>query len=328
MPRSPQKADPPRADGRRHRDQPDRDGSNATLIANGGTSGGSGGLSEFNGTASGGTARAVVNAGATLDLRPSLSASVAIGSIEGAGSLLLDGILAAGGNGRSTTFSGIISEGGGLTKEGSGTLTLTGANSYTGATRVAGGTLAGSGCASSALTVEGGGTIAPGPSIGTFACTAAVFQSGSTFRVEVGSSGPAADRLDAQGNVTIEAGATLDVSDLASSPVALAGGTLLPIIDYAGHTLTGTFNGLPGGAEFTVGANTFAIGYQAGGSTMVALTAVGGGGNAYALWAGANGIPGDSFDADFDKDGIPNGLEWVLGGNQGGQDPPLVAIAR
>jgi hypothetical protein len=42
-------------------------------------------------------------------------------------------------------------------------------------------------------------------------------------------------------------------------------------------------------------------------------------------WAAANGIAGEPFDGDFDGDGIPNGLEWILGGNPAdGQSGGLV----
>ena len=68
--------------------------------------------------------------------------NAAIGSLTGAGNVTLgSGILTTGGNNSSTTFSGIISGTGGLTKTGSGIFTLSGANTYTGATTISGGTL-------------------------------------------------------------------------------------------------------------------------------------------------------------------------------------------
>lgn len=60
------------------------------------------------------------------------------------------------------SFSGVITGSGGVTIKG-GTQTFNGINTYTGATRVSGGTLAGTGTVSS-VTVDSGGTLAPGVS--------------------------------------------------------------------------------------------------------------------------------------------------------------------
>ena len=65
-----------------------------------------------------------------------------VGSLAGEGSVLLGGTLTAGGDNTSTTFAGVASGSGGLTKAGLGALTLSGANGYTGATVVGGGVLA------------------------------------------------------------------------------------------------------------------------------------------------------------------------------------------
>src|SRR5207248_10808699 len=57
------------------------------------------------------------------------------------------GTLSAGGDLSSTTFSGILSGvGGGLTKQGSGLLGLSGINTYSGTTTVSGGTVRAHGC--------------------------------------------------------------------------------------------------------------------------------------------------------------------------------------
>jgi autotransporter-associated beta strand protein len=53
--------------------------------------------------------------------------------------------LSIGGNNGSTTYSGTLSGGGSLTKNGTGTLTLSASNTYSGLTTVSGGTLAGCG---------------------------------------------------------------------------------------------------------------------------------------------------------------------------------------
>lgn len=64
-----------------------------------------------------------------------------IGSLAGGGEVSLNGLLIAGGNGASTTYSGEMRNGGGFVKKGSGTLTLSGASVATGQTYIVGGTL-------------------------------------------------------------------------------------------------------------------------------------------------------------------------------------------
>ena len=80
-----------------------------------------------------------VASGATFNLNGN---SDIVGSIAGAGNVTLGaGTLTAGANNSSTTFSGVVSGTGALTKSGTGTLTLSGNNTYTGGTNVSAGTL-------------------------------------------------------------------------------------------------------------------------------------------------------------------------------------------
>ncbi len=83
-----------------------------------------------------GTAVNLTASGAVLDLN---GTAQTIGSLTGvAGSIVTNGSLTVGGDGTSTTFAGVISGAGTLTKTGAGTLTLSGANTYTGATTIGG----------------------------------------------------------------------------------------------------------------------------------------------------------------------------------------------
>ncbi len=93
-------------------------------------------------------------AGVALELR----ASETIGSLAGGGAAggnvtsTVAATLTAGRDGTSTNFAGVIQNGAGalgLVKEGAGTFTLTGANTYTGTTAASGGTLALAGAAGS-----------------------------------------------------------------------------------------------------------------------------------------------------------------------------------
>jgi autotransporter-associated beta strand protein len=122
----------------------------------------------FNDQANGGTAHILLVDNGVLDISALTSAGTMVGSIEGSGSVFLGSKnLAVGGNDRTTTFDGVIQDGGdaggtggSLTKEGTGALTLTGINTYTGATTVNGGALVVDGSIASGVIVNAGGTLA------------------------------------------------------------------------------------------------------------------------------------------------------------------------
>lgn len=79
-----------------------------------------------------------IDAGATFDLN---GFDETIGALSGAGNVTLGAGSLTTGDASSTVFSGIASGAGGLTKVGSGTLTLTGDNTYAGGTTISAGTL-------------------------------------------------------------------------------------------------------------------------------------------------------------------------------------------
>jgi autotransporter-associated beta strand protein len=117
----------------------------------------SGVLNVSGGEALSDTGLTTVASGATLGVL----ANETVGSLAGGGAVALTGTLTTGDD-TLTTYSGVASGAGGLTKAGAGTFTLTGANTYTGATQVSGGglTLLGSGAlASTNVTIDVGGTL-------------------------------------------------------------------------------------------------------------------------------------------------------------------------
>ncbi|MBR1120147.1 autotransporter domain-containing protein [Bradyrhizobium lablabi] len=119
-----------------------------------------GATTRFTGTSTGGNARFITSAGGTFNMSGLTSTGMTAGSIEGAGNYVLGSkTLTTGGNNASTTVDGVISgAGGGLTKVGTGTMTLTNTNTYSGETTISGGTLALSGSgwltATSRITVD------------------------------------------------------------------------------------------------------------------------------------------------------------------------------
>ena len=96
----------------------------------------------FNDTSLGGTARININGNGFLNISAH-TGGVTLASVAGNGNVILGtNVLTEGTNGLSTTISGVISGlGGSLVKDGLGTLTLTGTNTYNGGTAVIGGTL-------------------------------------------------------------------------------------------------------------------------------------------------------------------------------------------
>jgi outer membrane autotransporter protein len=110
----------------------------------------SGGSVFFQDSSSGGQARFITNSGGVFDISDLAVSGMTAGSIEGAGTYFLGSKrLTIGGNNLSTEVTGTIADGGiaggaggSLVKEGSGTLTLSGANTYTGATTINAGILA------------------------------------------------------------------------------------------------------------------------------------------------------------------------------------------
>ncbi|MGD0382439.1 MAG: glycosyl hydrolase [Thermoguttaceae bacterium] len=89
------------------------------------------------------TAVSMTASGATLDLNGINQTIGSLAGVAGTSVLLGSGTLTTGGNGLTTTFSGNISGTGGLIKNGSGTFTLAGTNTYNGTTWINNGVLKG-----------------------------------------------------------------------------------------------------------------------------------------------------------------------------------------
>ncbi|MEY3851431.1 MAG: hypothetical protein RI910_411 [Verrucomicrobiota bacterium] len=199
--------------------------------------------------ATGANAATLVEGGQFIALNKRLGSNVATGvgtvtltnggSIVANGGTITDAVTLTGTGGvfditGSTTASGAIGGTGGLWKNGTGTLTLTGANTYTGDTNVAKGKLVVNGSLASSVrilkgnsfggtvTINGNltnlGTLAPGNSPGTTTISGNYLEAG-TLDIEVWGLTPGTqhDQVVVSGTATFQAGSTLMVTRTGST---------------------------------------------------------------------------------------------------------------
>ncbi|HND54954.1 MAG TPA: hypothetical protein PLV92_21220, partial [Pirellulaceae bacterium] len=190
----------------------------------------------------------------------------------------------------SGTFSGVISGDGSVTKNGTGTLSLLGSNTFTGTTTLTAGalsldgalidgssatdltvgassTLAGTGDVNGAVTVSAGGRIEPGaPNLAGVlelgdGTTAVTFFASSTYAVQLGGTTPGDglafhDQITAKGVVNL-GGATLSVALINGLVLDSQFSQSFLIIDNDGvEPVVGTFAGRPEGSRFSVPGTT------------------------------------------------------------------------
>jgi autotransporter-associated beta strand protein/T5SS/PEP-CTERM-associated repeat protein len=199
--------------------------SNLTVGASGtGTLTMNGGLVIVSGSLSKNAASTInLNAGGTLQIGVGGTSGVLLG---GTGSLVNNGTLVFN-RSNASTYSGVLSGSGAVTKQAAGLLTLAGANSYSGLTTISAGTVALSGTGS----IGGGGlnlgtTGSPGvldlsaltagtyslPATGNLAGVGTLLGNGKSLTV-LGAFTPG----NSPGTVTVDSGFTLDLSNSGSS---------------------------------------------------------------------------------------------------------------
>ena len=186
-----------------------------------------------------------------------------------------------------TTFAGAIANGAtktiALTKVGSGTLTLSGSNTYNGATlvssgtllvngslgntavNVAGGTLGGSGSIAGAVSV--GATLAPGTSIESLSTGALTMASGSSYVFEVANnSSSGADLVAVNGTLSLtDVNLSLDAASLAALAAgSWSYGNKLTLISYIdpGSGIASGFNGYADDTSYFFGGNEWLFNYN------------------------------------------------------------------
>lgn len=213
--------------------------------------------------------------------------------------------------GSAVTFAGTLAHGGNTDLTG-GSLVLAGGSVISRSPRVttaAGTTLGGTGRIAGALLAAG--TIAPGHPTGTLSAGSATL----TGKLAVEIDGTAADRLEVDGMLDVRA-TILHIS----TPGGGATQAAYVIASYG--SLSGPFaavSGLPAG---------YRVNYQHGstGKQIAVVVAT-----PYDTWTDASGLAGAEavFEADPNRDGLANGLAFLLGATSAMQDAlPLMPTCR
>lgn len=282
----------------------DASAGNGTFVLNGSEVAGGPNL-WFYDAANGGTARIVLFGNGTLDLRYSNRRELTIGSLEGDGLVLLGSkLLQIGGNNLDTGFAGTIDGQGALLKDGTGSLTLSSANTYAGGTIISGGILlvnnrSGSGTGTGGVTVNagtlgGGGIISGAVSVGTNANTgvqallapskgvqkpatltiqsALTLNDDSTYIYKLNTKKYVSDEVIANG-VTIDSGAKFSFRPSGNN--ALTAGQVFTVIGNTAATpIVGAFHNLPEGRVIVVNGSKLQASYTGGDGNDLTLTVV------------------------------------------------------
>lgn len=194
--------------------------------------------------------------------------------------------------------------------------------------------LSGDGAVAGAVNVTG--VLSPGAAVGVLSSASLTFNNASTYQYQFNSAvanSVGADLHKVSGDLNLSGLVTLTLTDLGSTLLSV--GTVFSLINYTGVWNNGLFtlegNLLANHQQFTSGANTWNIDYNAadgganftgdyaGGSDSFVNISIASSGSAYQSWIdsySAN-LPNASDrqpNADPDKDGLTNAMEFVLGG--------------
>jgi autotransporter-associated beta strand protein len=276
---------------------------NASITANGGVDGSLGGLVVFADKSKGGKASITLNGNSELDISDRTT-GVTIGSLAGQGRVYLGAnTLTIGSNNQSTAFSGAIQDAGGVTKIGAGTLTLTGANTYTGVTTVSGGivnagnkrgwatgtgalkvntgTLGGKGIIAGPVTIgtgSGAGAFLA-PAVGAGKQVTLTLQSSLTLNADASYTYSfKAKKSQVRTDLVAANGVTINQANINLSGTTqgrMQRGTVLTLIsNTSANPIAGAFSNLPDRAIVSVNGNNLQASYSGGDGNDLTLTVV------------------------------------------------------
>lgn len=162
--------------------------------------------------------------------------------------------LAIGANGQTTTYSGTLSNSGGVIKRGAGSFTLSGANTYTGATTISSGTLA----LGSAGSIASSGTI----TVGDTGSTGAVLDlTAMTSSYAFGSG----QRVQGIGTINIGSGKTVSSAGIWAPGNSIGSNAVTGNLSLSGTSqfelgAPGSGASSPGSSDFTAVSGTLTLG--------------------------------------------------------------------
>ena len=189
-----------------------------------------------------------------------------------------------------TRFAAVVSGSGGITKNGSGTLTLSSNNSYSGTTSMVAGKLIVSGSQPNSSVALSGGTLSGTGRAGAINATGGMIEPGSasapgilnsgnvvlnpTTSLVIDLNGTAAGTGYRQLNVTGSVNLGGSVLDASANFQSVIGDQFTIVNNDGNDAVVGTFAGLAEGADLTLGGLAFTISYQGGSGNDVVLTRV------------------------------------------------------
>ena len=195
------------------------------------------------------------------------------------------------------TLSGSLAGLGGLIKTGSGTLLLNGYNYYAGTTLVSAGALGGTGVIGGPVVVGANGTLAPGASIGTLTINNNLTISGNLFIEVDRTASPSSDYVNVSGALANAGTGTVMVTNVGTSPLAVGDSfTLFSQLLVNGNALTVIGAGAVWTNKLAYDGSIEVVSllpppnFSPGGAARlpdgnISLTATGGLGAVYKLWA-------------------------------------------